>query len=260
MMSIKFKNPPIYELVIGVYFDREINSLRSEHIGLFWGEVRKDFPRIHQQPPVAPPAPGLFPQSPIPLEFYPMPRFWLEASDGSALVQIQKNAFLFNWRKRDSEYPHFEVVKAAFDKNKKCFFKFLSDELSEAEPKAKLAELNYVNLIERCEYWDGLQDTQKVIPRFSLPVPELHQTEPPDFQQITSQRLAADLTLSTTVRSARLAQDQTKPVLMIEYRATGLLPDTDTIDSWLDRAHDAIGDCFTEMTSRDIQETHWQRM
>jgi hypothetical protein len=40
-MSVKFKNPPINELVIGVYFDGEVPSLRSEHIGLFWGEVKK---------------------------------------------------------------------------------------------------------------------------------------------------------------------------------------------------------------------------
>jgi hypothetical protein len=46
-------------------------------------------------------------------EIYPMPRFWLEAEDGTILMQIQKNAFLFNWRKREAQYPHYENVKAA---------------------------------------------------------------------------------------------------------------------------------------------------
>jgi hypothetical protein len=150
-------------------------------------------------------------------------------------------------------------VKAAFDKNKKRFFKFLSDELSEAEPKPQLAELSYVNMIEGCEYWKGPEDTVKVIPRFRLPVHDGSKTESLDFHQGTSQRLAADLTLFTTVRSARLAQAPAKPILIIEYRAIGLLLDTDALDSWFDRAHDAIGHCFTEMTSEDIQKTHWQR-
>jgi hypothetical protein len=150
MMSLKFKNPPISELVIGVYFDREIPSLRSEHVGLFWGQVRQDFPNIQQQPIVAAPPLQPFQQIFLSSEFW-MPRFWLEASDGSTLMQIQKNAFLFNWRKRETEYPHFDAVKAAFDKNKKRFFKFLSDELSETEPQAQLAELNYINAIESCE-------------------------------------------------------------------------------------------------------------
>jgi uncharacterized protein (TIGR04255 family) len=259
-MSIKFKNPPISELVIGVYFEREIPSLRSEHVGLFWGQVRQDFPNIQQQPPVAPPA--LEPSQHLYLfissEIW-MPRFWLENPDGSTLMQIQKNAFLFNWRKKEKDYPHFDAVKAAFDMNKKRFFKFLSDELSEPEPKAQLAELNYINAIESCEYWKGPEDTVKVIPRFRVPVPERSETESLDFHQITSQRLAADLTLTTTVRSARLAQAPAQPVLIIEYRATGLLPDDDALDSWFGRAHDSIGHCFTEMTSQDIQKAHWQR-
>ena len=255
-MSIKFKNPPISELVIGVYFDREIPSLRSEHVGLFWGQVREDFPNIQQQPLVNAPVRQPFPQQIFISSESWMPRFWLEASDGSTLMQIQKNAFLFNWRKKETDYPHFDAVKAAFNKNKKRFFKFLSDELSEAEPKPQLAELNYVNIIEGCEYWKGPEDTVKVIPRFRLPVGS--ETESPDFDQRTSQRLAADLTLNTTVRSARLAQAPAKPVLIIEYRAIGLLLDTDALDSWFDRAHDAIGHCFTEMTSQDIQKTHWQ--
>ena len=165
---------------------------------------------------------------------------------------------MLNWRKKDKAYPHFDEVKASFDKNKKRFFKFISDELKEPEPKAKIAELTYINLIESCDYWKGPLDTSKVIPRFSLPVPE--SPDPPDFQQITSQRLAPDLILDTTVRSARLIQDQSKPVLIIEYRATGLLPDADVLDSWFDRAHDAIANCFTGMTDQDIQKAHWQRI
>src|SRR5580704_19342195 len=106
IMSIKFKNPPISELVIGVYFDREIPSLRSEHVGLFWGQVREDFPNIQQQPLVNAPVRQPFPQQIFISSESWMPRFWLEASDGSTLMQIQKNAFLFNWRKKETDYPH----------------------------------------------------------------------------------------------------------------------------------------------------------
>jgi uncharacterized protein (TIGR04255 family) len=254
-MTVKFKNPPINELVIGVYFEREIPSLRSEHIGLYWSQVRQDFPTIQQQMPVAVPTQQLF----LSFEVTSMPRFWLEAQDGSTLTQIQRNAFLFNWRKKDADYPHFETVKAAFYKNKKHFFKFLLEELNEPEPKIQLAELNYINAIEPCEYWQGLEDTPKILPRFSLAIPEQTGAGSPDFHQITSQRLAPDMTLGTTIRSARSTQAPAKPVLIMEYRATGLLPDDDALDGWFNRAHDAINQCFTEMTNQDIQENHWQR-
>ncbi len=35
-MSLKYKNPPINELVIGIYFERDVTSLRSEYVGVFW--------------------------------------------------------------------------------------------------------------------------------------------------------------------------------------------------------------------------------
>src|SRR4051812_2068164 len=103
-MSIKFKNPPINELVIGVHFEREIASLRSEHVGLFWGQVRQTFPNIQQQTPVVPPTLPPLQQLFVSSELW-MPRFWLEAPDDSILMQIQNNAFLFNWRKRETDYP-----------------------------------------------------------------------------------------------------------------------------------------------------------
>jgi hypothetical protein len=61
-------------------------------------------------------APLVAPVAPIEftIEQFPTPRFWFEAADGITLIQLQKNAFIFNWRKRDNDYPHFEAVKAAF--------------------------------------------------------------------------------------------------------------------------------------------------
>jgi hypothetical protein len=35
----EYKNPPINELVLGLYFDRHILPFRSEHVGLFWGST-----------------------------------------------------------------------------------------------------------------------------------------------------------------------------------------------------------------------------
>jgi len=121
-----------------------------------------------------------------------------------------------------------------------------------------MAELNYVNVIEPCDYWKGPNDTSDVIPRFRLPVPETEEMDPADFQQVTSQRLATDLSLLTTVRTGRSPTDLTKPVLIIEYRAIGLVTDANDIDSWFLSAHEAIGLCFKNMTSADIQKNHWQ--
>jgi len=95
-MAVKFKNPPIHELVIGARFAPQLRALRSEHIGLLWSRLgRKDFPTVHQKPPLDVPIPSA-------TEFLPMPRFWLESKEDDKLIQVQKNAFLLNWRSRST--------------------------------------------------------------------------------------------------------------------------------------------------------------
>jgi uncharacterized protein (TIGR04255 family) len=257
-MKTKFKNPPINELVIGLYFDRHLLPFRSEHVGLFWSSLREEFPVIRQQPIVSPPAWGSSGALTIELadEIYPMPRFWLEAPDGSTLMQLQKNAFLFNWRKKDAAYPHYETVKAAFDRNFARFSRFLDKEL-QARPTLQIAELTYINVIESCEYWGGPSDTANVFPNFrvvSSGAPE------PDFNQVASQQIALDLSLTTSIRNGREVQSGGKPVLVFEFRALGLLgaADKSEADAWFERAHEAIGNCFTAITNPDIQQRYWQ--
>jgi uncharacterized protein (TIGR04255 family) len=261
MTKIKFENPPITELVIGVYFERDLPSLRVEHAGLFWSEIRDEFPTVSQHPVVSPSPPGG--QFPTGDEFvfepFPMPRFWFEAADGISLMQVQKNAFIFNWRKRDADYPHFETVKSSFDKYFGMFIEFLLRE-GNAMPSARILELTYVNTLQQSEYWTSLRDTNRVIPLFHLPIQEDADAAPSDFHQLSVQRLAPDLSLHTTVRSTRSTKDATKPSLVFELRAIGLLDDAmkRDVDQWFDRAHDTIGTCFLSMTSPDIQRRYWK--
>jgi hypothetical protein len=189
-------------LVIGLYFDRHLLPFRSEHVGLFWSSLRKDFPVIRQQPIVSPPVWG---SGSVTIELvgtdevYPMPRFWLEAPDGSTVMQLQKNAFLFNWRKKDAAYPHYETVKAAFDRNFARFTRFLDKEL-QVRPTLQIAELTYINVIESCEYWSAPGDTADVFPDFQVVSAGAPQ---PDFNQVASQQLAPDLSLTTSIRNGR---------------------------------------------------------
>src|ERR671936_2220735 len=81
-MRIKFRNPPIDELVIGSYFP-PIRKLQAQHVGLFWASVFDTFPRCSQQLPI-----GESVQAED--EPVPMPRFWLITEDDSRLIQIQK--------------------------------------------------------------------------------------------------------------------------------------------------------------------------
>ena len=201
-MTVKFRNPPINELVIGVYFSRELHALRAEHVGLFWSSIRSEFPTIQQQPVVMSPIvpPGVVVEVGVALgDIFPLPRFWLESPNGEMLLQIQRNAVLFNWRKKEGHYPHFETVKKSFDRSVALFANFLEKELSLALPEIQVAELNYINVIEGAKYWRGPLDTKNIIPKFRLPVDESTQVGPTDFNVTTIQRFTQDLTIWTVI-------------------------------------------------------------
>jgi uncharacterized protein (TIGR04255 family) len=264
-MTVKFRKPPIHELVIGVYFSRELHDLRAEHVGVFWANIRSDFPTIQQQPAIRAPLEPALDEYLLQfgtMDMLPLPRFWIQSPDGEMLIQLQRNAFLLNWRKREERYPHFESVKNAFDKNFARYLEFLEKELRLPAPEIQVTELTYINIIERVDYWRGPTDTRNVFPSFSLPVRESTEMGPVDFNITTVQRFSNDLSVTTTIRNGRNPQVQMQPALVLQFRGIGFLGNVTKMqaDSWFERAHEVIGNCFTTITNPDIQERYWQRM
>ena len=51
-MPRKYKNPPVNEVVIGVYFNDSILAMRAEHVGLFWSSIASEFPEASQNVPI----------------------------------------------------------------------------------------------------------------------------------------------------------------------------------------------------------------
>jgi uncharacterized protein (TIGR04255 family) len=262
-MQVKFKKPPINEVAIGVYFENELQEFRSEHVGLFWSRIRDEFPTCRQQPVISPPVFGGLPagfEITVANEVFPMPRYHFEAADGVTLIQVQKNGFLFNWRKRDADYPHFDAVKAAFDKNYNLFTNFLEEEVPGVQkPAIQIADLTYINLIDAASgYWNEPKDTAAVFPAFSMP---LHMNAPFDFNQTAKFTFAPDLAVTVVIRNGKAPTERVNPVLLFELRALGVLGSVGKgqADEWFGRAHDAIGSCFLEMTSPDIQRRFWER-
>ena len=149
-MKVRFKNPPINELVIGAYFDPPLTALRNEHIGLLWSQMREEFPTVEQRPPIGGVAEGQEAIITIGGELMVMPRFWFVSEDEINLIQVQKGAFLFNWRKRKTEYPHFsEHLKPYFDRYFTMFDEFIGEEVN---PRASRLEENrgFQHFVDDC--------------------------------------------------------------------------------------------------------------
>lgn len=252
---IAFENPPVDEVVISTFFNPPLTDFRTEHVGLFWEVIMGEFPIVRQQPPV-----GTVSGSTADEPFL-MPRYWLIADNDTNLIQIQKNAFMFNWRRRDEEYPRFhENIKPAFDKYYGLFNDFIRQKVKIVELSVDLCELTYVNALEPCEFWTGPQDTAMVIPSFSILAPNIDFSGSPEFNCSYAYRIEPDMGLSVSIRVGTKVQQPEVPHLIFEIKASGRVGKVakPVTDEWFMRAHDAIIKCFVGITHPDIQNRFWK--
>ncbi len=230
-------------------------ELSSEHVGLYWARIKSEFPAARQQPPVGTEVP------PLGADVFPMPRYWFTADDDVSLIQIQKNAFMFNWRRRNDVYPRYRSIKPDFDKYYALFSEFIRTEVSSAEPTMDLCELTYVNTVQRCEYWHGPQDTNAILPTFSMLTPGSDHWSSADLDCRFAFRMENTTHLQVAVRTGKTVQDPSVPILVFEIKATGQAGciTKSAADDWFDRAHKVIMECFLGMTSQHVQKEHWER-
>ena len=250
---VMFDRPPINEVVIATYFDPPLADLRSQHIGLFWEEIREDFPVVRQQIPVGV-GPDIGPDEP-----FPMPRYWFIAGNEINLLQIQKNAFMLNWRRRgQNRYPGFQEIKLDFDGLYSKFEGFLGSVVGISEAPIGLCELTYIDTIEECDYWRGPGDTTKVIRSFLIPLADSDMSVY-DFDCRYTYQSEEGVSLSTRIWTMIRPGEAGRHALGLEMKAIerfGGVPKTGT-DDWFGRAHDSMLRHFLDITSSDIQREHW---
>jgi hypothetical protein len=113
----------------------------------------------------------------------------------TTLIQVQKNAFLFNWRLREEDYPRFESVFETFRTHRSTFIQFLKEDLNTAKIEQAKYQLTYVNLFEDVPYWSGLEDTPKIFPSFAFINPGLKDAKPRDLNSTTIFQVEDDLVI-----------------------------------------------------------------
>jgi uncharacterized protein (TIGR04255 family) len=256
---MKFKFPPINELVIGVFFNTPLFGLRAEHIGLLWHMIRDTYPNASQTGPIV--AQGEAAQAAFaaaPNEVYPLPRFWFSSADETMLVQLQRNALLLNWRKRDQTYPHYENVKPEFDRVYGIFAEFVREKVRQ-DFAIEATELSYVNVVEAGDYWSGVNDIARVIPSFHPVEIVLADATLAEATHATVWTAAKDLSLTARVRTGTTTAGK-RPALVFELSARGRLGAATKVDAdaWFERAHEMTGKAFRGMTSADVQARVWQ--
>jgi len=251
-MRLKFRKPPLDELVIGKYFS-PLEKLHVEHIGLFWARVADELPRCEQQPPIAE-----FSQTEG--DVFPFPRFWFISADDTSLVQVQRNAFIANWRRRADQdaYPHYENVKQFFDDKLAKFAGFTKERLG-VELTVAALELAYINFltIGEIKQFSDLATMMPGLSQFGISEKLGNVT---GFSATYQVQVSSNLTLRVKLdRARKQRKDIEMDGLRLELRAKGLPESLDTEHAalWFDEAHDHISKMFIAITSEEIRKS-WE--
>jgi len=261
---VKFKNPPVVEVVCGVLFITPI-PLKTAQVGLFWQAVRDTFPRLEEAPPISPII-ETFQAEPI-QEFQfgqlpPLRRTWLLSADGRNLIQIQEDRFLFNWKRaaNDDEYPSYERVIEKFDQYLAEFVKFLVAE-GVGQPIYRQFELTYVNLIGSSNEFAKVGEGGVLVDHIRDVSRSRFLPEPEGFNWTTAYSLPDNNGRLRLLAQTALRKPGGERIVRLDLTARGIPADPSETGRrpWFDMAHDWITFGFADATS-PILHPVWRRI
>ena len=259
---IKFKNPPINELVIAMYH-LPVTEMRAQHIGIYWQRIRDRYPICEQQPPIASDTPAELAMTLQNMagEVYPLPRFWFSNADQPTLIQIQRNAFILNWRKgANNSYPHYEEVEKNFWKEFAEYVSFIQETLGNKVDVVSRCELTYIDIIEKNDLFSSPAELKNVLPLVASQCDV--QSDRRKFVGINSAvtyRINENLLIEISTKLGKRV-DTKEMVAMLEMKAHGTPTDIsiEGARSWYQAAHDAIYETFLTITSKRVQQEVWE--
>ena|SRR5271157_5991502 len=262
---IKFENPPIQELGIAL-FHLPIMEMKSQHIGIYWGLIREKYPLCEHQTPIASVSDAQPQQltvfQGVPGEVFPLPRFWFSSKSHPTLIQVQRNAFILNWRREAAteDYPHYEKVVEDFWQELERYKTFVQESVGGKIDVIQRCELTYVNLITPNETFTSLAQITNVIPSTaSLCDIQTDDRKLTGLNATVTYQVNPTLLIDLAIRLGhRLPTKEVAAIL--ELKAHGVPSDLslDGARAWYDSAHNATYKLFLDATDKKVQKTIWK--
>jgi uncharacterized protein (TIGR04255 family) len=260
-----YENPPVIEVVCGIFFE-SIDALLAPHLGLLWDKFRAEYPECQEVAPLFPQiekmnGPSVF--KPELTDRPPLPRVWFVHSNGTGIIQVQRDAFLHNWKKvrPEDDYPRYGKVMEMFRDRLSTFESFLdSSKLGTITPIQY--EMTYVNHILHGEGWERLEDIGEVFPDFCWRSNSQRFLPPPEAMDWRTNFLLPDRAgrLRVRVRHGKRKSDD-KQVVILESTVRGIQEDRSrqAMWRWFDLAREWIVRGFADLTGQSVQTRVWRR-
>ncbi|MBM4093903.1 MAG: TIGR04255 family protein [Planctomycetes bacterium] len=268
----EFGEPPLIEVALSVQFEK-LEAVRIPQLGLVWQAFHSRFPRTEEQPPLEPSFEQFGPraggQPEVRLELLsrpPAPRLWFLNEEGTELVQVQRDRFVRNWRKKDEsdKYPGYHRLREAFRQDFYALCQLVS-ERGWGSIELNQCEVTYVNLVTVGAEWSVHGELEKVITLFSsrysdsdLGVPEEAAV---DVKYVLNDDVDRPVGRLHVHAMPVLRASDNVPAIRLALTARGL-PEGGGVDGALrffDRGREAIVRCFTSITTEAMHK-NWKRM
>jgi|AGTN01.2.fsa_nt_gi hypothetical protein len=263
LKSVDFENPPVAEAVLGLQFV-PLDKMRITDYGLFWQQVKNEFPSVQERDRLAP-AIELKGQS-IPeigwrlSNVVELPRVWFlgDLPTGARhFIQLQPDRFLYNWHRSNSAaaYPSFESNRDSFFSCFDSFRKFVAN-AQLGEISADQCELTYVNHILLDEGCDLSQMAARTFTAFNTTSPI------PGYRDRFSFNVSSwlDELGGRLHMSLQPAQNMETRQMILDFRiiARGSPQGSDNgkLAGWFNTAHSIVLDSFRSLTTPEMQ-TRW---
>ena len=165
-----FKTPPAVETLLGFYY-APLKGWTTPNFGLFWQDIRKQYPRVEVQPSLTEQGLRLelkTEKARLQISGEVPVRWRYFHRSGKTLIQLQSDTFVQNWRKRDENDPylHYRDLRPSFANMWARYCKFLGKSNVHA-PTVRECEVTYVNHIDKGAGWQTIQDLRDVIAGWS---------------------------------------------------------------------------------------------
>jgi uncharacterized protein (TIGR04255 family) len=256
-----YQRPPLDEVVLGVQFE-PIRDMTSVHARGIWELFRQTYPRVQEQPQIAPQfetfgGVGQHPSIKFQIGNAPVgSRLWFTSADESHLVQFQGDRFLLNWRRRPASgnYPRFEGIARQYE--------LLIDQLARhilmdfnQELTINQAEVSYINVIPVSSYSE-LPKWIKLLQGFSVNLEGISAVFTEAMFDVTGRPFAR---LTHELQTAVSADGKAKLLtLSLTVRGKPIIPGVSGALDFMRTAREAIVTRFDSMTTEQAHH-FWEK-
>lgn len=262
----RFDSPPVLETALSAAFS-PLEGWGVPHFGILWSRIRDQFPEFKVHPPLEAEV-EKFGSAPVAepamqfqlLDGLPEPRCWFLHQDKSQLIQVQRDRFVYNWRRseEDAKYPGYdEFIKPHLNLYWTAFVDVLRQERIPA-PEVHQCEVTYVNFIPENEGWKQISDWWKVFPFLAEPV-GLEFLPPAESQRFNINYVIPESKGRLRISAVYgVVNGQKGITLNVTARGKPNSTTQEEMFEWLDLGREWVVRGFADFTSKEMHKI-WKR-